>query len=270
MACRVDSVSEVRAWLVDLRARDPVAADFVDQAVRALTERGAALGLPLAVPLESVWDLGPAVDDWYQRHLERLQEIRRGVADVATARQRAELQLGEIESASRYLDQQADHALGNGEQDRATQLRAQASEQRAHLEQMREQCTELARQENDLSAFALRAQTDTDIFRVRKENIKARYTAARAEATLAEVEEWLESPGRGEGLVDTAGSSSVPSFRELRPARLGERELRILFALQPSSVAVLLYADDTRQDAAAWYNQAIPHALERYRTHTSA
>ncbi|MGH3097937.1 MAG: type II toxin-antitoxin system RelE/ParE family toxin, partial [Streptosporangiales bacterium] len=77
-------------------------------------------------------------------------------------------------------------------------------------------------------------------------------------------------PGRGEGLVDTAGSSSVPSFRELRPARLGERELRILFALQPSSVAVLLSADDTRQDAAAWYNQAIPQALDRYRTHTSA
>ena len=81
--------NEIRDWLTDLRAADPQLSRLVGEAIVALLEAGEDLGTPLVVLLESALrapeDPREVLDYTYQRQLEALQKVRRGVADVASA-----------------------------------------------------------------------------------------------------------------------------------------------------------------------------------------
>lgn len=269
MACQVEVVAEAQGWLNDLRVRDPAAARLVDEAIDALAAKGAALGPPLVVQVGMERDVERAADDWYQRQLERLQDVRRDLADVAMSRERADLQVGEAESSVTALDRQIRQALARGAGERAAELRTEMARKQEHLAAMREQRSDLARREQELAVMARRAHTDSDLFRIRKESMKAKYAAAQAKTTVIEVQEWLDQPTPEPGPGEGTSEPTVSSLRELRPARLGERELRILFAMRTSDEAVLLYAEETYHDTATWYSKAIPSALERYRAYSS-
>ena len=49
--------------------------------------------------LDKMEDPRETLDYSYQRQLELLQKVRRGVADVATSRKRVELQINQLEAA---------------------------------------------------------------------------------------------------------------------------------------------------------------------------
>ena len=49
--------------------------------------------------LDKMEDPRETLDYSYQRQLELLQKVRRGVADVATSRKRVELQVNQVEAA---------------------------------------------------------------------------------------------------------------------------------------------------------------------------
>src|SRR5579863_9673028 len=93
---------EVHEWLAQLRASDPSAARLVAEALTALMREGAGLGPPL---VNSVAAYRPAVnvvralDETYQTSLERLQVIRRRVADAAMAAKRLRDQIATLEAA---------------------------------------------------------------------------------------------------------------------------------------------------------------------------
>ena len=110
--------SQIRAWLADLRDTEPEQARLVGEAMLALIDAGGALGPPLVVTLESVLgqpeDPREALDRSYQRQLETLTKIRRGVADVATSRKRLELQIGSLERQADSLARQRDEAQRAG------------------------------------------------------------------------------------------------------------------------------------------------------------
>jgi hypothetical protein len=81
--------NDIRDWLTGLRATEPELARLVGEAVLALIEAGERLGPPLVLPLEAVLqplDPREALDHSYERQLEFLTRVRRGVADVATSR----------------------------------------------------------------------------------------------------------------------------------------------------------------------------------------
>src|SRR4030088_2035824 len=59
------------------------------------------------------------LDYSYQRQLELLTKVRRGVADVATSRKRVELQMNQLQLQSNKLEDQARKALGMGREDLA-------------------------------------------------------------------------------------------------------------------------------------------------------
>src|ERR1017187_8550313 len=79
---------EIRDWLTGLGSTEPELARLVGEAVLALLDAGETLGPPLVVPPGSAL-LHPeepreTLDYAYQRQLETLTQVRRGVADVAT------------------------------------------------------------------------------------------------------------------------------------------------------------------------------------------
>jgi hypothetical protein len=115
MGYRLRLHSEVRDWLTDLRGTEPELAWRVGEAVVALLDTGERLGPPLVVALESVFrppdDPREALDYSCERQLEVLQEVRRGVADVATSHKRVELQVGQLEQTAAQLARQRRDAL---------------------------------------------------------------------------------------------------------------------------------------------------------------
>ncbi|GAB4585596.1 PspA/IM30 family protein [Nocardia sp. IFM 10818] len=126
------------------------------------------------------------LDYSYQRQLELLAQVQRGLADVATSRKRIELQDNQLQQSADRLQRQAGQAVTQGRDDLAREAltrRAAVQEQR---ERLRPQHDELAAQETKLTTAAQRLQAKVEAFRTRKEAIKAGYTAAEAQSRIGE------------------------------------------------------------------------------------
>src|SRR6266513_3829071 len=136
--------------------------------------------------LDRMEDPRETLDYSYQRQLEMLQKVRRGVADVATSRKRLELQMNQINQQSGKLEKQAKDALGAGREDLEREaLRRQQSAQ-SQLSDLQAQYAQLQGEEEKLTLASQRLQTKVDTFRTRKETIKATYTAAEAQTRINE------------------------------------------------------------------------------------
>jgi DNA-binding XRE family transcriptional regulator len=247
--------SAIRGWLSKLRDSEPEVARLVGEAVLALLEAGDSLGAPLVVALESVLrapdDPREALDDSYQRQLEALQEVRRGVADVATSRKRVELQTGELEQGITRLARQRQAALDAGHEDLAAEAQARAAEIQEQLARQRQQLSVLVADEERLSLASRRMAAKVDAFRVQKETLKATYTARQAARLIGEAVVGLgenaddlagpEAPAEDPaGPADEAHLPLPPGLLELRPGAPGHGRAGLLFVLRPSDTAVLL------------------------------
>ena len=72
--------------------------------------------------LDRMEDPRETLDYSYQRQLEMLTQVRRGVADVATSRKRVELQMNTLQQQQGKLEGQAKQALGAGRERQPGQL----------------------------------------------------------------------------------------------------------------------------------------------------
>jgi hypothetical protein len=82
-------------------------------------------------------------------------------------------------------------------------------------------------------------------------------TEDQQDAVIAHVE-LLEGPALGRPTVDTIAGSRHPNMKELRVSKGGA--IRILFAFDPRTQAVLLIGGDKTGQWLAWYEEAIPVA----------
>ncbi len=181
---------EIRDRLTDLRGDEPELARLVGEAVLALLEAGESLGPPLVVPLESVLqppdDPREALDYSYQRQLESLTKVRRGVADVATSRKRIELQVATLEGQAGKLAGQRERAIEAGQADLVREAHMREVRVQEQLARLREQLLLLIGEEEKLTTASQRLQAKVEAFRVQKETLKATYTAAEAAQTVRE------------------------------------------------------------------------------------
>jgi len=129
---------------------------------------------------------GRNLDYSYEKQLELLQKVRRGVADVATSRKRLEIQIQGLEQQSAKLDQQARAALGQGREDLAREALTRKSGLASQLTDLETQLAGLQAQEEKLIEASRRLQAKVEAFRTRKETIKATYSAAEAQTKINE------------------------------------------------------------------------------------
>ena len=142
----------------------------------------------------------PAVmlDYSYERQRELLQNVKRGVADVVTAKKRLQLQSDALEASVVKLENQARQALAGGREDLArTALERKAFAQQ-QLRGLDEQVAGLEQQQEKLVASEQRLSTKIEAFRSQKEVIKAQYSAAEAQVRIGEA-----ATGIGEEMADT-------------------------------------------------------------------
>jgi phage shock protein A len=143
-------------------------------------------------------DPGETLDYSYEKQLELLQNVKRGVADVVTAKKRLEMQTTGLEQSVVKLDGQARQALQAGREDlarEALQRKAVAQEQLQGLDQ---QVKGLETQQEKLVTSEKQLSTKIEAFRSQKEVIKAQYSAAEAQVRIGEA-----ATGIGEQMADT-------------------------------------------------------------------
>jgi hypothetical protein len=227
--------AELGDWLTELGGSEPATAAEVGAALIAVLEAADPAGLAiLGEPSkEHSTDPREAVDLAYQQLLEDIQQVRRSVADVASTRHRADLQLG---------------LLRNSEADALEIAVVEA------------QLADTQRREEQLTERSQRLQDQVNAYKTAKESAKALYTATEAQLRVAEA---LETEGgdrdaelaklrdelqasatrlqklAGQTASPRDGAEPVPGLLELRADPLGS-DIRILFALEPADTVTLL------------------------------
>jgi len=136
--------------------------------------------------LDKMEDPRQTLDYSYQKQLELLQKVRRGVADVATSRKRIELQANGLTTQADKLTAQAQKALEVGREDLAREALTRRSGLQQQLADLQTQHAQLLGEEEKLVRASQRLQAKVDAFRTKKETIKATYSAAEAQSRIGE------------------------------------------------------------------------------------
>src|SRR5436853_4422308 len=138
------------------------------------------------------------LDYSYEKQLESLQNVKRGVADVVTAKKRLELQTAQLEQNVVTLDTQARQALAAGREDLARQALERKSGIQQQLQDLDTQVKQLQDQQEKLVASEKQLSAKIEQFRSQKEVIKAQYSAAEAQVRIGEA-----ATAIGRGMADT-------------------------------------------------------------------
>jgi phage shock protein A len=136
--------------------------------------------------LDKAEDPRETLDYSYEKQLEMLQKVRRGLADVATSRKRLELQQTQLKTQAAKLEEQGRKALSVGREDLAREALTRRAAVAQQVADLSTQHADLQAQEEKLTLAAQRLQAKVDAFRTRKETIKATYTAAEAQTKINE------------------------------------------------------------------------------------
>lgn len=136
--------------------------------------------------LDRAEDPRETLDYSYEKQLELLQKVRRGVADVATSRKRLELQMQQLRQQSDKLEGQGRQALSGGREDLAREALSRRSAVQNQISDLEQQYSSLQGEEERLTVASQRLQAKVDAFRTKKETVKATYTAAEAQTRIGE------------------------------------------------------------------------------------
>jgi phage shock protein A len=147
--------------------------------------------------LDRAEDPSVTLDYSYEKQLELLQNVKKGVADVVTAKKRLEMQTQKLEQDVAKLEGQARQALGAGREDLARQALERKSLVQQQLQGLDEQIAGLQTQQDKLIDNEKRLATKVEAFRSQKEVIKAQYSAAEAQVKIGSA-----AHGIGEEMAD--------------------------------------------------------------------
>jgi phage shock protein A len=129
---------------------------------------------------------GTILDYGYQRQVEQLYNLKRGIADVVTAKRRVQRQQATLQQKVVKLDTQARQALATGQEDLARTALERKQIAQGELQSLDRQVDELENQQQKLIDFEQKLRVKVETFRTRKEVVKAQYSAAEAQVRISE------------------------------------------------------------------------------------
>ncbi|MCW2959789.1 MAG: PspA/IM30 family protein [Thermoleophilia bacterium] len=136
--------------------------------------------------LDEAEDPRETLDYAYTRQQELLQQVRRGLTDVAASRKRLELQGEALKQAADRLQEQAAKAVAADREDLAREALTRRAGIQTQFAELERQHAQLSTEQTKLEDASRRLQAKVEAFRVRKETIKATYTAAEAQTKISE------------------------------------------------------------------------------------
>src|ERR1700758_1310063 len=133
----------------------------------------------------------------YAPQLQQLQNVKRGIADVTTAKKRLELQYTSMQQQVDKLDGQAREALKANREDLAREALTRKTAVQAQLQDIMTQGQQLEAQQQKLIEGERTLHAKVESFRTQKEVIKAQYSAAEAQVRISEA-----ATGIGDHMAD--------------------------------------------------------------------
>jgi len=136
--------------------------------------------------MDKMEDPREVLDVSYEKQLQLLQNVKRGVAEVTTSKKRIELQKAKLQMSVDKLDSQAKEAIQVGREDLARKALESKALLIAQSNTLDQQIVDLNEQQQKLMAAESRLATKVESFRTKKETIKAQYSAADAQVKITE------------------------------------------------------------------------------------
>src|SRR6202048_4161158 len=147
--------------------------------------------------LDRAEDPGETLDYSYQKQVEQLQNVKKGIADVVTAKMRLQMQESSLQQSVVKLDTQARQALAAGKEDLARTALERKNVAQTELQSLDTQGAAPEGQQQKLAHPEQKLRPKDGAFRTQKEVIKAQYSAAEAQVRISEA-----ATGVGEQMAD--------------------------------------------------------------------
>src|SRR4051812_1814072 len=121
--------------------------------------------------LDRAEDPGETLDYSYTKQMELLQNVKKGIADVVTAKKRLQMQSQKLEQSVVKLDTQARQALSAGNEELARTALERKNVAQTELQGLDQQGSELEAQQQKLTDSGQKLRQKIDAFRPKKEGI---------------------------------------------------------------------------------------------------
>jgi phage shock protein A len=154
--------------------------------VGLLDRMSTVIGAKMNKIMGKLEDPRETLDYSYEKQLELLQNVKRGVADVTTSKKRLELQKAKLQMNIDQADAQAKDAVKAGRDDLAKMALERKVALQAQSASLDQQIADLTAEQQKLMAAESRLATKVESFRAKKETIKAQYSAAEAQVKVTE------------------------------------------------------------------------------------
>ena len=172
--------------------------------------------------LDRAEDPAETLDYSYQKQIELLQNVKKGIADVVTSKKRLQLQTQKMEQDVVKLDTQARQAMSQGREDLARMAVERKTLIQTEMQSLDTQIAELEKQQEQLTENEKKLRRKIEAFRTKKEVVKAQYSAAEAQVQISEA-----ATGVGEEMADVglAMQRAVDKTEEMRARGAAVEEL---------------------------------------------
>jgi phage shock protein A len=126
------------------------------------------------------------LDYSYTKQIELLNKLRRGIAEVITAKKQLEMQKAKLWENIRTLEEQARRAIDQSREDLAKLALERKNANMLQLQPLDRQIVEMKTEQDKLEQTEKRLATKVEEFRSKKEVIEAQYSAADAQVRIKE------------------------------------------------------------------------------------
>lgn len=153
------------------------------------------IGAKLNKLVERFEDPRELLDKSYEEQIELLQKVKRGIADLATAKKRLEKQKYDLSQSIISIDEQARDLMAQGNEPLARAALERKMQTKDHIEALSKQIKEIAENQNKLTEKERVLQLKIEQFKAQKEMMKAQYSAAEAQSKVAETLSGIDGKG---------------------------------------------------------------------------
>ena len=151
-----------------------------------LNRMGTVVKAKMSKLIDAAEDPRETLDYSYEKQLELLQNVKRGVADVATSKKRIQLQRAKLQQNADTLEKQAREAVRADREDLARLALERKNAIDSQIAALDQEIAGLEAEQQKLVDAERRLSTKVEVFRTRKETIKAQYSAAEAQVKISE------------------------------------------------------------------------------------
>jgi phage shock protein A len=134
--------------------------------------------------MDQAEDPSETLDYAYEKQIEMLRNVKRGVVEMVTSKRRLELQASKTQANIAKLGSQARQAMEAGREDLARIALERKQATVLELQGLDEQIAGMELEQEKLTQAEQRLQAKVSAFRTKKEVIKAQYSAAQAQVRI--------------------------------------------------------------------------------------